>query len=49
MDGNEVSELEAEEAGENVESIEDVIDCWWSPNNISWDDRCRHHQVQHLE
>ena len=35
MDGNKLSELGAEEVGENVVSVGDVIDCWWSPDNIS--------------
>ena len=45
MNSNEVLERGAKEAGENIESIGDVIDCWWSLDNISWDHRCRRHQV----
>ena len=49
MNNNKVLYSRAEEAGENIESIGDVIDCWWSPNNIDWDDGYKHHQVCYPE
>ena len=50
MGSNEVSEPEAEEAGENIESIGDAIYGCWRHGGliIFWNNICRRHQVHRV-